>query len=108
MLKPFSICPSRLPVLLASAIVFSTATQAQILWDESSDGDLSNNQSAPNTFTLGNGANRVLGTVSGADSQDWITLTVPAGLQLSSVTLASYVSSDGQGFTGVQSGTAFV
>ena len=46
--------------------------------------------------------------MGGTDSQDWITLTVPAGLQLSSLTLASYVSADVQGFTGVQAGTAFV
>src|SRR5436309_11159093 len=105
MMNVFSI--ARLPILLASAVVFSTA-QGQILWNESSSGDLSNNQSAPSPFTLANGMNAVIGTVGGADSQDWITLTVPAGLQLSSVTLAAYSSVDVQGFTGVQRGTAFV
>lgn len=43
-----------------------------------------------------------------SDNQDWITLTVPVGLQLSSLTLAAYSSADPQGFTGVQIGTAFV
>src|SRR3989442_212186 len=105
MMNVFSI--ARLPILLASAVVFSTA-QGQVLWNEASSGDLSNNQSAPSAFTLASGVNKVIGTVGGADSQDWITLTMPAGLQLSSVTLAAYASANVQGFTGVQSGTAFV
>jgi hypothetical protein len=107
MLNTFSLGSQRLPALLASAVVFTTA-QGQVLWDESLSGDLSDNQSAPTTFSLASGANAIIGTVGGANSQDWITLTVPAGLQLSSLTLAAYVSTDPQGFAGVQSGTAFV
>jgi hypothetical protein len=107
MLNEFSVGSHSLPALLASAVVFATA-QGQVLWDESLSGDLSDNQSAPTTFSLASGANAVIGTVGGANSQDWITLTVPAGLQLSSLTLAAYVSTDPQGFAGVQSGTAFV
>jgi len=107
MLNALSFGSPSLCILLASAVVLSTA-QGQILWDESISGDLSGNQSAPNTFSLASGANSVIGTVGGADNQDWITLAVPAGLQLSSLTLASYTSTDPQGFTGVQGGTAFV
>jgi hypothetical protein len=108
MLQAFSIGSHRPPVLLLVwAVVFSTA-QGQTLWNESLSGDLSNNQSAPSTFSLASGLNAVIGTVGGTDSQDWITLTVPAGLQLRSLTLAAYSSADVQGFTGVQSGTAFM
>jgi hypothetical protein len=107
MFKALCIVSHGLLILLASAVVSSTA-QGQTLWDESMSGDLSNNQAAPSTFSLASGANNVIGTVGGGDTQDWITLTVPAGLQLSSLTLASYVSADVQGFTGVQAGTAFV
>jgi hypothetical protein len=107
MFKAFFFSSHGLSIVLASAVVSSTA-RGQTLWDESISGDLSNNQAAPSTFSLASGANNVIGTVGGGDTQDWITLTVPAGLQLSSLTLASYVSADVQGFTGVQAGTAFV
>jgi hypothetical protein len=71
--------------------------------------DLSNNQAAPTSFLLALGTNSVVGSVNGtSDSQDWVAVTVPAGLQLSSFVLASYVSSDGQGFTGFQAGSSFV
>jgi hypothetical protein len=81
---------------------------ASTLWNESINGDLSNNQAAPNAFTLGNGANSVIGNVGPGDSQDWIALTVPAGFTLSSVVLAAYTSADVQGFTGFQIGNSFV
>ncbi|HEV8541773.1 MAG TPA: hypothetical protein VGR78_05225 [Verrucomicrobiae bacterium] len=80
-----------------------------MFWNESGNGDLSNSQSAPNPFTLGSGANSVVGTVDGTtDSQDWIALTIPSGFQLSSIILQTYSSADSQGFTGFQSGSSFV
>jgi len=82
--------------------------QAVILWDESTDGDLSNDQSAPNAFTLENGVNSVIGNVGIGDTQDWIALTVPTGFALTSVVLAAYVSTDLQGFTGFQAGSSFI
>ena len=98
---------------LVLAVTFAVFTQAQaaVLWDESVSGDLTNNQAAPNTFTLSVGTNAIIGslrTSSAADNQDWVALTVPVGLQLSAVVLAAYTSTDAQGFTGVQSGTNFV
>jgi hypothetical protein len=107
MLNALSVGSYSLPSLLGLAIVFSTA-HGQVMWNESVNGDLSNNQAAPSISFPSSGANAVIGTVGGADSQDWITFTVPAGFQLSSLTLAAYSSLDVQGFTGVQSGTAFV
>jgi hypothetical protein len=95
-------------VLVAVAMAVSTGpTQAVILWDESIDGDLSNDQSAPNAFTLGNGVNSVIGTVGPGDTQDWIALTVPVGFTLSSVVMSAYTSTDPQGFTGFQIGSSF-
>jgi hypothetical protein len=83
-------------------------TNAQVvLWNEAVNGDLSNTQGAPNMFTLSSGVNEVIGTVGTGDTQDWLTLTVPAGLQLSAVVLASYSSTDMQGFTGFAAGTTF-
>jgi hypothetical protein len=85
-----------------------TRTQAADLWNEAVNGDLSNNQAAPNAFVTSLGTNSVTGTVGGSETQDWINLTIPAGLKLSSVVLFSYQSADPQGFTGLQAGTSFV
>ena len=95
-------------------IVFSlsatTASAQTVLWDESVNGDLSNNQAAPNAFTLPVGVSAIRGTVTGGgvDNQDWVALTVPAGTMLNSLVLAAYTSTDAQGFTGFQTGSAFV
>jgi hypothetical protein len=98
------------PVALAGLAIVLSATQlpATVFWNESINGDLSDNQAAPNVFALTNGVNSVIGTVGGGNNQDWLSLTVPPGFQLNSLVLFSYTSTDGQGFTGLQSGTAFV
>jgi uncharacterized repeat protein (TIGR01451 family) len=80
-----------------------------VLWDESVNGNLSNNQGTPTPLSAALGTNSVIGTVGGADgTQDWLTLHVPAGMRLDSLVLAVYSSTDAQGFTGVQPGTSFV
>ena len=84
------------------------AARSATVWSESTNGDLSNNQSAPSAVTLASGVNSVIGTNGGGDLQDWLRIAVPAGLQLSSMVLKTYQSSDVQAFTGVQAGTAFV
>jgi hypothetical protein len=94
--------------IVAALAASATVSQASVLWNETSSGDLSNNQAAPNAFTLSLGTNSVIGSVGTPDNQDWIALTVPAGDVLSSLILAAYTSTDAQGFTGVQSGSSFV
>jgi Dockerin type I domain len=84
------------------------AARSATVWNESTSGDLSNNQSAPSAVTLATGTNSVIGTVGGGDLQDWLRVTIPAGFELSTLVLHSYQSSDTQGFTGVQAGNAFV
>ncbi|MFT3685795.1 MAG: hypothetical protein QM783_12870 [Phycisphaerales bacterium] len=77
-------------------------------YNESISGDLSNSAAAPTpvTLTVG-GTASIIGVVGGAENQDWITFTVPAGAQLTSITLVSYASTDAQGFMGFQSGATF-
>jgi hypothetical protein len=96
-------------VLTALGLAPARGGAQTVLWNESTNGDLSNNQAAPTPFTLAAGVSSIIGSVTGgSDTQDWVTLTVPSGLRLSSLVLASYQSTDAQGFTGVQAGTAFV
>src|SRR6476646_6819172 len=92
----------------AALCLVAPAIEAATVWNESTNGDLSNNQSAPSAATMASGVNSVIGDVGGGDLQDWLKINIPAGQQLSSFLLKSYQSSDAQGFTGVQAGTAFV
>ena len=107
----------RIPGILSSACFSSSllvalmvsSSRATVVWNESVNGDLSNNQAAPTPITLSSGINSVIGTVTGGtDTQDWIALTIPTGFQLNSDVLESYQSTDSQGFTGVQAGSSFV
>jgi len=95
--------------LLIGAAVAPAQAQAIVAWDETTNGDLSNNQAAPTALTLLPGTNSVIGSVIGTtDRQDWVAVTVPPGFALSSLVLSTYNSTDAQGFTGVQAGSSFV
>jgi hypothetical protein len=88
---------------------FARPSSAATLWDESSNGDLSNLQGTPTPLALSQGVDSIIGTVNGtSDSQDFVSFVVPVGLFLNSITLSSYSSTDGRAFTGVQVGTSFV
>jgi len=97
----------RLHLLLCVVALCASWSRATVIWNESINGDLSNNQAAPTPLTLASGTNSVVGTTAAGD-QDWLALTIPAGFQLSSDVLESYASTDSQGFTGVQAGSSFV
>jgi hypothetical protein len=75
-------------------------------YNESIDGDLSNNRLAPTVIALDPGANTVTAT-SVAGDPEYYTINVPSGYSLSAVTLVSYVSADALAFVGIQSGTMF-
>jgi hypothetical protein len=93
----------------AGILMFGSSARAGVFWDESINGDLSNNQSGPNQFTLASGVNTLIGTVGGAaGSQDWFTLTVPANFQFQSIIPRAYSSSDATAFIGFQDGSSFV
>jgi hypothetical protein len=95
-------------VVFVLAAVAPVASHAGVVWNEGVNGDLSNNQGAPTSVGLVAGANSVIGVSGIGDTQDWLTFTVPAGMQLSSLVLVSYLSTDPQGFMGVQAGATFV
>ena len=99
-----------LPAILSSFLLIGSARAATI-WDEAINGDLSNAQATPTPVTLGAGTNSVFGTLrtsASTDFQDWIAVTVPAGLQLTQYVHVAYASTDNQGFTGFQAGSSFV
>ena len=96
----------------AVCALLAAAPAKAIIFDEVVSGDLSNNKAAPTALTLTPGLNSVIGTVAGfppegTDPQDWVSFTIPAGFVMTSYVNSKYVSTDEQGFTGFQSGSAF-
>ena len=90
------------------AMLAPAPSQAAVIWDESTNGDLSNVQATPTKLALSLGTNSIKGSVVGAsDVRDWVTLTVPAGMQLKQIILAAYTSTDAQGFTGFDAAATF-
>jgi hypothetical protein len=78
------------------------------IWYEVTNGDLSNDPLHPTPLVLHEGVNTVIGAVNGAsDPQDWMAITIPAGLQLAQLILADYDSLDFVAFAGVAAGPAF-
>src|SRR5262249_55248046 len=97
-------------VVVAVFVGFATVGSRASIYDESDLGDLSNNKLAPTPFTLTQGFNAILGTVTGptSDLQDWIAITVPAGMKMTSYVNAVYSNpNDLQAFTGFQFGSTF-
>lgn len=71
------------------------ASQGAVVWNESADGDLSDNPAAPTTLTMITGENSIVGSISGpivgnVSGYDEATFTVPQNTQVFSVTLESY------------------
>ena len=110
--RSYVACSLRSVASIAAAIaVLVAGSAAAATYDESVSGDLSSNQAAPFALTLSQGSNSILGTIGsggGTDSLDLITLTVPAGMQLTSLVNTVISGTDHQYFIGFQNGTTFV
>ncbi len=79
---------------------------ATVIHDESVNGDLSNDRLNPTGYTLSAGTNTLIATSVSGD-REYVRLSVPAGLQLSSIINVSYQGQDGTAFIGVQNGSTF-
>lgn len=101
-----SLCVCLLSMIALSAI----PCRATVIWNSSINGPLSTSGSTPTPFTLSAGTNSIISTVGvgSGSNQNWVEVSIPQGLQLSQLVLASYQSTDAQGFTGVQAGSTFV
>ncbi len=75
-------------------------------YDEDTSGDLSGDRLNPTTLNFNAGINIVTAT-SIAGDVEYVTVTVPEGLQLDMITLESYTSTDNLAFIAVQTGTTF-
>jgi hypothetical protein len=78
--------------VVALALV-AVAACTPLTYDEAVDGDLSGDPAAPTAVKLGLGDNTISGTVTTtapADTRDFVTFSVPHGLQLTALHLARY------------------
>lgn len=95
-------------LLILAACGASCAAEASMLWNESTNGDLSGNGLAPTSLLLSLGSNTVHGSTGnrgqGVD-RDYFSFVVPAGAILTSLTvLADTNVSGGVSFFGLQVG----
>lgn len=75
------------------------------IYDESLNGDLSDNYLAPTSIVLGEGSNLLIGQLNGGTSDlDLFTITVPAEMFLTSIRVMSYSGGVLASFMGVQPG----
>ena len=81
-------------LFVSTTLFFASPSHAIVIWDESLDGDFSNNVVAPtDLLTLNLGSNLIVGSIgrsSSSDSKDVAMFTVPTGYVLSQVIFESY------------------
>lgn len=73
-------------------------------WDETVNGDLTNNRLAPTSVTLGP-TFTTISAVTGRGDPDYLTFTIPAGMTLDVILISSFSGNDPMGFMGLQAGT---
>jgi hypothetical protein len=87
-----------LVTLFSLVLTIAPARGGTGVWDESVDGDLSDNAAVPTPITLTVGTNVVVGSVDNpSDTRDFITFTIPVGQALIQLRQLSYVDIPGGG-----------
>jgi hypothetical protein len=92
-------------VLVIAMLAFAVAAHGDTIWDESVDGDLSNDQTAPTDITLVSASDDVIGTVGGdnpGEFFDCMRFDVPSGNTMSGIILTDYVAAGGNTTSGFQ------
>ena len=100
---------SIVPAVMATALLAAGGAEAGFTYDELLDGDLSNDPSQPTVLAPGVGSNFLSGNFApppGVDGPgiDYLSMTVPVGLQLSEVRLLSASVGGAFSFIGVAAG----
>ncbi|MEM9884510.1 MAG: T9SS type A sorting domain-containing protein [Bacteroidota bacterium] len=82
-------------------------------YDETTDGDISDDRFAPTAISVAEGSNTISGCVQGNSQPggrdiDYFTFEVPAGSELTAINLDNYDADPGNlAFIGIQAGTTF-
>lgn len=99
---------------LFATLAFVSAANAGVLWNETVQGDLSNDWLSPTVAQLvaSEEGENILSGLTGDDGtgvdRDYITVTIPAGAELTGIILQDYFSPDFNMFMGVVAGTTVV
>jgi hypothetical protein len=93
-------------VMVAVLTAMPTGAGAAVAWNESTQGDISGNRTAPTLVALVPGDNDLLGSVEGVDL-DYVTFVVPAQTQWTGLVVKSYQGLDATAFLGLQKGSIF-
>jgi hypothetical protein len=108
-MKPiFKFCAVAL--MLTALLVGNKNIQADIVWNEGVNGDLSSNPDSPTALSFANGSNTVIGSVSEPDGdlRDYMTFTIGPNQFLTGLTLDAY-GPEGLSFQGINAGnTSFI
>jgi hypothetical protein len=102
----------RIGILAVVAAAACSAARGDVIWNESTNGDLSDNRFSPTLLNVSPGSNQLIGIMQGELSPgvidlDYFTITVPAGHVLSELVLESYFSLDPFAFLAIQPGAIF-
>jgi hypothetical protein len=92
--------------MIGTLVACVGATQAQVLWDETINGNLSNDRLNPTNLSFNAGNNHIIGSMDSTDKQ-YVHFTLAPGMALTNIFVVSYVSLDDAAFIGVQEGTTF-
>jgi hypothetical protein len=94
-------------IAVLAGVLASNASQAAIIWNETTNGPLSTSNLSPtNLNNLPLGTSTVSGSVSGPNV-DVFRFTIPAGWRLDTIILAQYVPGDSLAFIAMDSGPSF-
>ncbi|MFT7464825.1 MAG: hypothetical protein ACI9EF_003185, partial [Pseudohongiellaceae bacterium] len=94
----------------SAAVVLSAALSAQVVHDETLDGDLSGSAGSPTVLAFAPGANIVSGSMTNlGDVRDFLTFTVPPGSALVALRQIEYTDGGGSfgsvGYHGINAGS---
>ncbi len=94
-------------VMVASAVLASSASMADVVWDEDIDGSLSTDRFNTTNFgTLSEGSNNMICDTQSGISK-FFTFTIAEGQELAAIILDDWISEDDLGFLGVVTGDFF-
>ena len=96
----------------AASLLVTTSVSLGASYDESVDGDLSNDRLSTTMITLDAASNPVSGSVTAQTLQspldrDYFSVTVPAGRSLTQIQFERYESSNPRAFIGMLAGSVF-
>lgn len=98
------------PLIFAALFCASQNLQADVVWNETVNGDLSSNSATPTALSFLNGNNTVIGSLSEptGDLRDYMTFTIGPNQSMTGLILDSYVAATA-GFQGINTGnTSFI